>query len=96
MHAYASKPGGGGYRFTARVKWPQSLISLYTHTHTHTHRERSSPVIVLTDRLYEPREGHPWVKGQTNFLSDLQAEQGWWQCSKNVQQSNLTKGFNSK
>lgn len=71
----------GGCRFTARVKRPQSLISPYTH------RERAFlPCDSFNrPRLYEPREGHPWVKGQTNFLSDLQAEQGWWQCSKNVQ-----------
>lgn len=52
----------------------------------HTCREAFLPCDSFNrPRLYEPREGHPWVKGQTNFLSDLQAEQGWWRCSKNVQ-----------
>lgn len=63
-------------------------LSLVFIPRAHTHRERkSSSSCDSFNRpgLYGPREGHPWVKGQTNFLSDLQAKQGWWQCSKNVQ-----------
>lgn len=62
-----------------------SLGFILEHIHTEKERERSSSCDSFNrPRLYGPREGHPWVKGQTNFLSDLQAKQGWWQCSKNV------------